>query len=155
MIAYPEIIVSPDFPTIRFKNPRDKINLDVELPRIIHAQGWGCGTYFHVQFLNHEKTRLLASAIYVVNQEVEGIQTSDHPYQPMTKTVYSRTAVLIGNWWENPDDNENKVATKTVSWNPGRKMHQVKIGGKVVYETPDKEEARKISDGEMPVPAAA
>jgi hypothetical protein len=75
MLIYPEILITPDLPTIKFHQPRDQIKLDIELPRILHNQGWGCGTYFHVQFLNHEKTELLACALYVVTKEVEGIHT--------------------------------------------------------------------------------
>ena len=147
MVIYPEVIVAPDSPTIKFRQPRDQVNLDVELPRILHAQGWGCGTYFHVQFMNHEKTELLACALYVVTKESEGIQTSDNPYQPMTKTVYSREARIVGDWWVSTP----KVMTSV--WNPGKKMFQVKIGDKVVYETPHKEEGVKIAAGEIEIPA--
>ena len=94
MIIYPEILVTPDHPTIKFKQPREQVNLDVELPKILHAQGWGCGTYFHVQFLDHDKAKLLASALYVVTEEVETLVTSDaNPYQPVTKTVFSHCTI--------------------------------------------------------------
>lgn len=100
MIIYPEIIVTPDNPTIKFSQPRDQIDLSKELPRILHAQGWGCGTYFNIQFLNHEKTKLLACGRFVVTEQVETTQTSDaNLYQPMTKTVFSRCAEQIGDWW--------------------------------------------------------
>ena len=99
MVIYPEIQVTPDSPTIKFSQPRDQVDLSKELPRILHAQGWGCGTYFNVQFLNHEKTKLLACARFVVTEEVETLQTSDNQYQPMTKTVFSRRAEQISDWW--------------------------------------------------------
>lgn len=103
MVIYPEVIVTPDTPTIKFHQPRDQVDLSKELPRILHAQGWGCGTYFNVQFLNHEKTKLLACGRFVVTEEVESIQTNDaNPYQPMTKTVFSRQAEQIGEWWVPP-----------------------------------------------------
>lgn len=104
MLIYPEIIPTPDSPTIKFNQPRDQIDLDKELPRILHAQGWGCGTYFHVQFLNHEKTKLLSCGRFVVSEETETIQTNDaNPYQPMTRTVFSRRAEQIGEWWVLPE----------------------------------------------------
>lgn len=162
MIIHPEVIVAPDLPTIKFSQPRDQVNLNIELPRILQTQGWGCGTYFHVQFLNHEKTELLACALFVVTKEVEGIHTSDNQYYPMTKTVYSREAKRVGDWWtaglETLEGKPVRVVNDgaaSVTWNPGRKMHQVKIDGKIVYETHDKEEANKIASGEIPIPGVA
>jgi hypothetical protein len=100
MLIYPDIQATPDCPTIKFSQPREQIDLSKELPRILHAQGWGCGTLFNIMFLNHEKTKLLACGRFVVSEEVETIQTNDaNPYQPMTKTVFSRVAVQIGDWW--------------------------------------------------------
>ena len=100
MVIYPEVQVTPDCPTIKFNQPRDQIDLNKELQRILHAQGWGCGTYFNVQFLNHEKTKLLSCGRFVVSEEVESLQTNDaNPYQPMTRTVFSRVAMQIGGWW--------------------------------------------------------
>lgn len=100
MVIFPEIIVTPDSPTVRFYQPREKVDLDQELPRILAAQGWGCGTYFNVQFLNHEKTKLIACARFVVSEESESVRTiSTDPYQPVTKTVFSRKADQIGDWW--------------------------------------------------------
>jgi hypothetical protein len=102
MLIYPDIQATPDCPTIKFSQPREQIDLNKELPRILHAQGWGCGTLFNVMFLNHEKTKLLACVRFVVSEEIETIQTNDaNPYQPMTKTVFSRRAEQIGDWWPN------------------------------------------------------
>lgn len=100
MLIYPDIQSTPDCPTIKFNQPRDQIDLAKELPRILHAQGWGCGTLFNVMFLNHEKTKLLSCGRFVVSEEIESLQTNDaNPYQPMTRTVFSRAAVQIGEWW--------------------------------------------------------
>lgn len=100
MVIYPDIQATPDSPTIKFNQPREQINLAKELPRILHAQGWGCGTLFNIMFLNHEKTKLLSLGRFVVSEEIETIQTNDaNPYQPMTKTVFSRVAMQIGDWW--------------------------------------------------------
>jgi hypothetical protein len=100
MLIYPDIQATPDCPTIKFNQPREQIDLHKELPRILHAQGWGCGTLFNIMFLNHEKTKLLACGRFVVSEEIETIQTNDaNPYQPMTKTVFSRRAEQIGDWY--------------------------------------------------------
>ena len=149
MTIHPEIIVTPDMPTIRFREPRDEVNLDMELPRILHAQGWGCGTYFHVQFLSHDKTALLASARYVVSEEIESLYTSEaDPYQPVTKTVFSRKAERMGEWW--PEHTQNTQEALVV-WNPGRKVHEVKLGKEVVYSSADKHEAETVAaDGISP-----
>lgn len=145
MIIHPDIFTTPDLPTIRFKEPRDQVDLDIELPKILHSQGWGCGTYFHIQFLSHDKTELLASAKYVVTQENENMHTSDeNPYQPVTKMVFNRKAERIGEWdlfglaalegesVKTVDDGMPKI-----SWNPGKQLHQAKIGDEVVYENND------------------
>ena len=51
-------------------------------------------------FLNHEKTKLLACGRFVVTEEIETLHTNDaNPYQPMTRTVFSRQAAQIGEWW--------------------------------------------------------
>ena len=100
MVIFPEIIVTPDSPTVKFYQPREQVDLSKEIPRILATQGWGCGMYFNVQFLNHEKTKLLACARFVVSEESESVRTisTDH-YQPVTKTVFSRKADQIGDWW--------------------------------------------------------
>ena len=114
MLIYPDIQATPDSPTIKFYQPRDQIDLNKELPRILHTQGWGCGTYFNVQFLNHEKTKLLSCGRFVVSEEVETLQTNDaNPYQPMTRTVFSRRAEQIGEWWPEPKE------TYTATWVEG------------------------------------
>ena len=108
MVIYPDIQSTPDSPTIKFNQPRDQIDLEKELPRILHAQGRGCATLFKIMFLNHEKTKLLACGRFVVSEEIETIQTNDaNPYQPMTKTVFSRHAEQIGDWW--PAENKPDV----------------------------------------------
>lgn len=109
MLIYPDIQATPDSPTIKFYQPQDQIDLNKELPRILHTQGWGCGTYFNVQFLNHEKTKLLACGRFVVSEEIETLHTNDaNPYQPMTRTVFSRRAEQIGEWW--PEMCTNKIS---------------------------------------------
>lgn len=163
MVIYPEVLVTPDCPTVKFHQPCEQVDLEKELPRILHAQGWGCGTYFNVQFLSHDKTTLLACAKFVVNEEKEMLHTSDNQYNPNTKTVFTRSAVQLENWW--PDRNipvnvpsvliseltesvtgvcnpiNNPPKETRVYWNPGKKVHQVKVGDTVMFESPDKDVA--------------
>jgi hypothetical protein len=94
----------------------------------------------------------------------------------MTKTVYTREAKRVSDWWTGSEGQtaqtmnevvkiaEQKKAdlpfvispgTAIAKWNLGRQMHQVKIGDKVVFETPDKELAHQIADGKTPIPEAA
>lgn len=166
MIIHPEIIVTPDLPTIRFKEPREQVDLDKELPRILHTQGWGCGTYFHVQFLNHEKTKLLASATFVVSEEVESIHTNlANEYQPVTRTVFTRKAEQIGDWWghdiegekidaaedESPETKpavDEAVVEGVIAWNPHRQIHELTVDGKVVYENKDRKKVERVAAGE-------
>lgn len=116
MLIYPDIQATPDCPTIKFNQPRDQIDLHKELPRILHAQGWGCGTLFNIMFLNHEKTKLLACGRFVVSEEIESLQTNDaNPYQPMTRTVFSRSAAQIGDWWPAKIDAEKMVDTAPIA----------------------------------------
>lgn len=101
MLIHPEIIVTPDCPTVRFREPREAVNLDVELPKILNAQGWSCGTYFHIQFLSHDRKSLLAWAQFLVTEEAESLQVNEsNPHQPMTRAVATRTAELVGGWWD-------------------------------------------------------
>ena len=153
MLIHPEIVVTPDCPTVQFREPKEKINLDVELPKILNAQGWGLGTYFHVQFINHDKTALIQSGKFVVTEEAESLHTANRDgYQPMTKTISARKAKQIGDWFYSevpctalPNELEGKVLPN-IKWNPGKKVHEVKAGDEVLFASADKTEAEKFRD---------
>ena len=101
MIIAPEVFVTPDRPVIRFREPREKVSLESELPKAIQAQGWGVGTYFNVQFIDHDRTKLIASAEFVVTEVREGLHTSEaNPYQPITRTVFMRKYQQVSQWAE-------------------------------------------------------
>jgi hypothetical protein len=103
MIIHAEVVVTPDRPVVIFREPREKVDLDVELPRTLNSQGWGVGTYFNVQFISHDRTILLASAEFVVTEVREGLHTNEaNPYQPITKMIASRKFEQIGDWWPKP-----------------------------------------------------
>ena len=100
MVIQPEVFVTPDRPVVRFREPREKVDLGNELPKVIHAQGWGIGTYFNVQFIDHDRTTLIASAEFLVTEVREGLHTSEaNPYQPVSKTIFMRKFEQIGQWW--------------------------------------------------------
>ena len=144
MLIYPEITVTPDTPTIKFRLPREQVDLDKELPRILHAQGWALGTYFNVQFITHERDKVLSAALYVVSEESEEKVTSDNPYAPMTKTVFNLKAAQVGPGWVAPMPNGVEIVESSqpqIVWNPGKKVHEVKIDGVVAYESKIKSQA--------------
>ena len=148
MIIHPEVIVTPDCPTVRFRESKAQVDLDIEIPRILHSQGWGCGTYFNVQFMNHEKTKLLSSATFVVSERQEVSHTNEsNPYQPMTKTLSKRKAEIIGDWISFGEEEKPKKETNQaqIHWNPGKKVHQLKIDDEVIYENADKEQVLKVA----------
>lgn len=146
MIIHPEIITTPDLPTIRFRESEDNVDLEKELPVILMTQGWGCGTYFNVQFVNHDRDELLSSLHYVVTQAREVCVTNDaDPYKPMTKTVTLRKAEQLSRW--------DKRQEATMRWNVGRGLHEVLVDDKVVYGTKDKSMAVRIVKGKIPIPA--
>lgn len=147
MIIHPHIDPTPDRPIVQFREPKEQVNLEKELPFILHGQGWGCGTHFHVQFLSHDRTKLLADGEFVVISEMESLQTTDNAYTPMTKAVVSRKVEQIGDWvyfnGKEEKIQENPVKTATIKWNPGKKVHQIVVDDEVVYESSNKAEAEK------------
>lgn len=158
MVIQPEIVVTPDCPTVKFRENHSNVDLDKEIPRILHAQGWEVGTYFHVHFLNHERNKLLKSGAFIVTEVVSALHVSEtNPYQPITKEIYTRKAEQVGDWWYASDvvalsplegetarvvDKEapfTPVAKEPfVKWNLGKQMHQLIADGKVIYESKDK-----------------
>jgi len=161
MIIHPEIYTTPDTPTVKFREPMENINLDLEISKILNAQGWGLGTNFNVQFVDHEKTKLIASGQFVVTEENESLQTSNADgHQPMTKMVSARKAVQVGDWFYPKTQNvelvkgnnaidalvSNTPTDIVVKWNPGLKVFQVKEGDKVVFQDADKSKAEEFRD---------
>ena len=154
MLIHPEVIVVPDCPTVKFRQARELIDLDFELPKILSSQGWGLGTYFNVQFINHERTSMIASGLFVVTEENETLHTANpDAYQPITKAVSARKAKQIGEWFypnglDTLEDEQLEVISqeKAVKWNPGKKVHEVKLGDEVLFSSADKVEAEKYRD---------
>ncbi len=150
MIIHPSIIVTPDRPTIRFRTDFALVRLDKELPKILHNQGWGCGTYFNVQFTDHKQTQLLASALFIVSEESEAIVVNDdNPDQTVSKTVFTRKAERISDWWHV----ETPVSTEGlhIKWNCGAQKHQVfNDAGEMFYQSQHKSKAQMVVDGVDP-----
>lgn len=152
MVIAPHITTTPDFPTVRFREPKEQIDLETELNKILKIQGWGVGTYFNVQFVNHERTKLLASVTYVVTEEHEELRVNESiPGHPVTTNVVTRRCEEAGPWkWfvvEAPVEEPAKTKMPYVRWNPGKKVHEVRLNGEVLFETKDKEEAREVANG--------
>lgn len=113
MIIAPEVIVAPDRPIVRIREAREKVDLDSEIKKVLHAQGWTVGTYFNIQFISHDRTELLAQAEYVVTQDAERLSTNDeNPFNPVTKTMHVRNAERIGKWWEKESPVETEKNTE-------------------------------------------
>ena len=109
MVIAPKVYVAPDRPVIRFKQPKEKIELDKEIQKVLRNQGWGLGTYFNVQFVNHDETELISQAEYVVSKDCEQFQTNDdNQFSPSSKTAHIREAILVGE--NNKDESEAKQA---------------------------------------------
>ena len=109
MLVHAEIVVTPDCPTVKFREDKELVKLDVEIPKILNAQGWGLGTYFNIQFISHDRDNLIAAGKFLVTQEAESLHTANPDgYQPMTKTVSARKAMQVGDWFY-PGGEEVKV----------------------------------------------
>ena len=99
-ITRPEIFITPDCPTVKFREAPENINLDIELPKILTQQGWGLGTIFCIQFVNHERTKLTKIARFIVHTENSSIQTfNPDSERPMTKLVEARQATQMEAWF--------------------------------------------------------
>lgn len=161
MITQPFIYSTPDCPTVQFRDAPEMVDLDKEIPKILHGQGWGCGTIFHVQFVSHNRDKLVKMAKFIVTEDTETLSTNeDNVYQPLTRTVNLRKAEMIGDWW--PDENAPTVevekelvietpAEPVLKWNPGKQLHQVIQGTRVVFESPEKLHAVRYRDGFDPL----
>lgn len=147
MIINPQIVTTPDCPTVIIREPEANVDLESVVRKILNSQGWGLGTYFHVQFVNHERTRLLKSGLFVVTEDDEQYKTSEvSPQQTMSRTVFVRKAMQVGDWLVVAPD---KPAEGIVKWNPGKQAYDVKVGDKVVATDTDKEKAQAIAKGEL------
>lgn len=147
MIIQPKILsVTPDEPTVQFKQSKDQIDLDKELLRLVNNQGWGCGTYFHVQFTNHEYTELKSAAKYVVTQKIENVYTNEaNPYQPVTRNISNYKIERVEKWRHFGE--EVKTEGTEIKWNPGLKVHQLKLGDEVIYQNADKAKVIEVAEG--------
>lgn len=116
MVIAPEVSVTPDRPVVRFREPRDKLNLAKELQRVVQMQGWGVGTYFNVQFVSHNRENLLAECAFLVTCDAEELKTNDeNPYSPKTHTAHIKTIKQISPFLEfdkddQPEQGDDRVA---------------------------------------------
>jgi len=143
----PEVFTTPDRPIIRIREFRGHVDLDDLISKLIHAQGWGSGTYFSVQFMNHERSKIFASGEFMVTMADEALVTSNPDSRnPNTKMVSHLKSEMVGEWFVTSFIDERDPARKQdvkkldaeVKWNPGVKRHQVIVDNEVVFESEDK-----------------
>ena len=145
MIIKPDIVVTPDRPRVTFREPRDKVEFEREIQRVLWRQGWSLGTYFDVHFVDHDRTRILAVGHFVVAGEREELRTAEpDPDRPITKSVKVYAVQQIGGWLD-------LVAPMTTKWNVGAGVFEVRRGEEVVGSDPDKARAEAMAKGEVPL----
>jgi hypothetical protein len=133
-ITRPEIFITPDCPTVKFREDPKVINLVIEIPKILTQQGWALGTIFTVQFVNHEKTKLIKVARFIVSTENETLHTfNPDGERPMTKLIQARTAKQMEAWFY-PDSQPVAAVGKEVKWNLGLGKHTVVQNGEIIFK---------------------
>lgn len=159
MIISPEIIVTPDYPRVMLREAEEKVDLDTELPRILQTQGWEVGTPFYLQFISHDRSRLLSMALYVVTERIESLQTSEaNPQQPVTRAVSTRRWAKIADLYREKAAPEAQNGLE-VRWNPGKQAHEVldaegKVQAAFTKEDGGKEAAEAYASGQRQNPGA-
>jgi len=156
MKIQPEVIVTPDRPTVVIREPISEVNLDIEIPKILNAQGWGLGTYFNIQFIKDDRTKLIASGKFIVAEETKAMHTANaESYSPNTREIITKKALQIGDWFypkglQQLEDKKVDIVSdglaSAVRWNPGKKVHEVVVGGVVVFADADKDKVLKFRD---------
>ena len=153
-IIRPVISTTPDSPIVTFREDPKNINLDIEIPKLLVSQGggWELGTIFSVRFVNHERTKLIKVARFIVTLEDSSIQTfsPDGP-QPMTKLVEAREVRQIENWFYPDrvlleDNNSADGSEKIVKWNFGDGKFRVTQGDNILFRSKNKKEAEQFRD---------
>lgn len=165
MIIREKIVVTPDCPTIVFREAQEVVDLPAVLPRVLYANGWEPSTFFHVCFMNREETRLLSHGHFVVVAKEEQLRTTEeNPFQPITKAVSAYQYQQLGAWYvaeheapdavEMPSEGvERRIQMGRVKYNKGREMYDIFSGEAVVWRTKDRGEAERIARGEIAIPS--
>ena len=140
MIIHPDTNNTPDRPIVKFREPKELMDFEVELGRVMKGQGWELGTRFTIQFINHEKTELLSTAEFVVSEVTEKFITNDdNPYAPTSKNVYVYRASKTSDWWYSEKgielrDAEPEVLEMKLAYDKTTKLHQVRLGTDIMFE---------------------
>jgi len=156
MIIHADVSGTPDCPTFSFRQPISEVNLDTEIPKILKEWGWSLGTYFNVQFIKDDRTKLIASGRFIVTEEVNAVHTANaESYSPNTREITSHKFMQIGDWFypkglQQLEDKKVDIVSdglaSAVRWNPGKKVHEVVVGGVVVFADADKDKVLKFRD---------
>lgn len=143
MIIHPDINNTPDRPVIKFRQPKELMDLTLELGRAMKSQGWALGTRFTVQFINHEKTQLLSTAEFVVSDREESFITNDdNPYAPTSRDIVTYRAIQVDDWWyselgseiRDTPEPEPEILVPKLAYDKTTKVHQVRLGDEILFE---------------------
>lgn len=146
MIIKPEIVTTPDHPIVFVREPAEVVDLKKLLDETLYRQGWGLGTKFSLHFVDHDRTRVLATADFLVSEEREEHRTMDvSPDQTMSKTVQVRKWLQLGPW-RTLDAATPVGGEPVVKWNVGARKHEVLVNGEVVSAYDDKAAAEAAAE---------
>lgn len=133
---------------IRTRCPKELIT-DAMIQQRAAAVNLDCGDFLRVQCTNHERDTVLHFAEWMVYSRKSRINVAELSDQvTRTSEVYSHALLRTVSWTATPAASD---AERTVTWNPGRKVHEVKEGGRVIGSSADKETAQKMADGTAPL----
>src|SRR3990167_10224523 len=123
---------------IQTRCPKDYITDQMVHQRVL-AANLSAGDYVKVQCFNHERTTILYYTEYVVydrSSEMKRAEINDRDTRQFEDVKYSILRIM--DWKQTPaaKNDESKVAAKTeakIVWNPGLKVHQVRVGDAVIF----------------------
>jgi len=140
-----EVYVAEFGALIRTRCPKDSITDQMVHQRVL-AANLSAGDFVKVQCFNHDRTTILYYTEYLVydrSTEMKRVDINDRDIRQFEDVKYSILRTM--DWKATPAvksevKSEPKTEAKLV-WNPGLKVHQVKVDEKVVFESADKQEA--------------
>ena len=137
---------------IQTRCPKDYITDQMVHQRVL-AANLSAGDFVKVQCFNHERTTILYYTEYLVygrSSEMKRVEINDRDTRQFEDVKYSILRTM--DWKATPASETPKTETEIekspaglhfqkIVWNPGLKVHQVKVDDVVVFESADKQEA--------------
>ena len=116
------------------------------------------GTMLRVQVLNEAKNTLLHEASFRITAAVETQIGQDDDYGSRVRPQTNYQIERMTDWWSSslaPVEGTPAIASSEteVKWNPGRKLFEVIVDGKVVGTDRDKNRALALASEPQPVAA--